>query len=73
MDDNIVPVSSGGVGHGCLPIKRKLSSEEGGRVVIDMVRDLDDYLNRGPELAELSPFTYKAVGSSTEISEKKEG
>ena len=63
VDDNIAPVSSSGVGQDCLPIKRKLSSEEGGRVVIDMVRDLDDYLNRGPELAELSPFTYKAIVS----------
>ena len=55
------PLDSSGLGQCCQPIKKKLSSEEGGKIVIDMVRDLDDYLYRGPEFADLSPYTYKAV------------
>ena len=60
-DPDISPVDASGLGQSCCPIKRKLSSEEGGRIVIDMVRDIDDYINRGPEFAALSPYTYKAV------------
>ena len=36
---------------------------------MDMVRDLDDYLYRGPAFADLSPFTYKAVVSRVRKSE----
>ena len=60
-DEEISPVDSSGFGQSCYAIKRKLTSEEGGRIVVDMVRDLDDYIHRGPAFAELSPFTYKAV------------
>ena len=34
-----------------------------------MVRDLDDYLHRGPAFADLSPYTYKAVVSRVRKSE----
>ena len=60
-DEKISAVDSSGFGQSCYAIKKKLTSEEGGRIVIDMVRDIDDYIHRGPAFAELSPFTYKAV------------
>ena len=34
-----------------------------------MVRDIDDYIYRGPEFAALSPFTYKAVVTKVRKSE----
>ena len=34
-----------------------------------MVRDIDDYIHRGPEFAELSPYTYKAVVTKVRKSE----
>ena len=46
-----------------------MTEEEGGRIVVDMVRDLDDYLHRGPDFADLSPYTYKAVVSRVRKSE----
>ena len=55
-DLDISPVDSSGLGQSCCPVKRKLTSEEGGRIMIDMVRDIDDYIHRGPEFAELSPI-----------------
>ena len=69
LDEEIAPISSIGKGQDCCTFKRKLTKEEGGRIVVDMVRDLDDYLYRGPEFANLSPFTYKAVVSRVRISE----
>ena len=68
-EPDISPVDSSGFGQSCCPIKRKLSSEEGGKIVIDMVRDIDDYVNRGPEFAALSPYTYKAVVTKVRRSE----
>ena len=72
-DETIAPELTVGVGQSCIPMKRKLSEDEGGRVLIDMVRDLDDYIHRGPELADLSPYTYRAVISrvrKTEINKR---
>ena len=66
---DISPIDASGLGQSCYPIKRKLTSEEGGRIVIDMVRDIDDYINRGPEFAALSPYTYKAVVTKVQRSE----
>ena len=60
-EPDIAPVDASGLGQSCFPVKRKLTSEEGGKIVIDMVRDIDDYIYRGSEFAALSPFTYKAV------------
>ena len=73
VEDNIAPEFTSGIGQSCVPMKRKLSEDEGGRVIIDMVRDIDDYIHRGPELADLSPFTYRAVISrvrKTEINRR---
>ena len=67
--EDIAPVSSVGKGQDCRPFKRKLTEDEGGRIVVDMVRDLDDYLYRGPAFADLSPFTYKAIVSRVRKSE----
>ena len=63
IDDepDISPVDSSGFGQSCCPIKRKLSSEEGGRIVINMVRDIDDYVNRGPVFAALSPYSTRQL------------
>ena len=69
LDEEIAPISSIGKGQDCRIFKRKLTEEEGGKIVVDMVRDLDDYLYRGPEFADLSPFTYKAVVSRVRKSE----
>ena len=69
LDEEIAPISSIGKGQDCRTFKRKLTEEEGGKIVVDMVRDLDDYLYRGPEFADLSPFTYKAVVSRVRKSE----
>ena len=60
-DEKISPVDSSGFGQSCYAIKHKLTSEEGGRIVIDMVRDIDDYIYRGAAFAKLSPYTYKGV------------
>ena len=60
-DEEIPVVDSSGFGQSCYAVKRKLTSEEGGKIVIDMVRDIDDWIHRGPAFEELSPFTYKAV------------
>ena len=69
LDEEIAPISSIGKGQDCRTFKRKLTEEEGGKIVVDMVRDLDDYLYRGPVFADLSPFTYKAVVSRVRKSE----
>ena len=69
LDEEIAPISSIGKGQDCRAFKRKLTEEEGGKIVVDMVRDLDDYLYRGPVFADLSPFTYKAVVSRVRKSE----
>ena len=61
VEEIIAPEFTSGIGQSCVPMKRKLTEDEGGRILIDMVRDIDDYVHRGPELADLSPFTYKAV------------
>ena len=71
MEESIAPQFTSGIGQTCLPVKRKLTEDEGGRVLIDMVRDIDDYIHRGPELADLSPFTYKAVITRVRKSEIK--
>ena len=68
-DPDILPVDSSGFGQSCYPVKRKLSEEEGGRIIVDMVRDIDDYIHRGPAFAELSPYTYKAVVTKVRKSE----
>ena len=34
-----------------------------------MVRDINDYIHRGPAFAELSPYTYKAVVTKVRKSE----
>ena len=60
-EENIAPEFVSGIGQSCVPMKHKLIEDEGGRVLIDMVRDIDDYIHRGPELADLSPYTYRAV------------
>ena len=60
-ENDISPLDSNGLGQCCYPVKRKLSSEEGGKIIVDMVRDIDDYLYRGPEFADVSPYTYKTI------------
>ena len=69
LEEDIAPLSSIGKGQDCCPFKRRLTEEEGGRIVVDMVRDLDDYLYRGPAFADLSPYTYKGVVSRVRKSE----
>ena len=69
LDEEIAPISAIGKGQDCCTFKRRLTEEEGGKIVVDMVRDLDDYLYRGPHFADLSPFTYKAVVSRVRKSE----
>ena len=68
-EPDIAPVDVSGLGQSCFPVKRKLTYEEGGKIIIDMVRDIDDYIYRGPEFAALSPFTYKAVVTKVRRSE----
>ena len=50
-----------GYGQGARPRREKLSEDVGGGVTISIVRDIDDYLNRGDELASLSPYVYKSL------------
>ena len=69
LEEDIVPLSSIGKGQDCCPFKRILTEEEGSRIVVDMVCDLDDYLYRGPAFADLSPYTYKGVVSRIRKSE----
>ena len=40
-----------GYGQGARPIREKLSEDVGGGIRISIVRDIDDYLHRGEELA----------------------
>ena len=66
-DEKISPVDSSWFGQSCYAIKHKLTSMEGGRIVIDMVRDIDDYIHRGPAFKLLSPYTYKGVVTKVPI------
>ena len=66
-DEKISPVESSWFGQSCYAIKHKLTSLEGGRVVIDMVRYIDDYIHRGPAFRLLSPYTYKGVVTKVPI------
>ena len=50
-----------GYGQGARPTRGKLSEDVGGGVRINIVRDIDDYIHRGVELAELSPYLYKSL------------
>ena len=50
-----------GFGQGARPIREKLSEDAGGGVRVTIVRDIDDYINRGEELRALSPYLYKAL------------
>ena len=69
LGEDIAPISSIGKGQDCRPFKRKLTEEEGGRIIVDMVRDLDDYRFRGPAFADLSAYPYKAVVTRVRKSE----
>merc|ERR1712155_260636 len=50
-----------GYGQGARPTREKLSEDDGGRVVINIVRDIDDYLHKGEELDGLGPWIYKSL------------
>ena len=50
-----------GFGQGARPIRQKLSEEVGGGVRISVVRDIEDYIYRGEDLSELSPYLYKSL------------
>ena len=50
-----------GYGQGARPTREKLPEDDGGRIIISIVRDIDDYLHRGEELDGLSPWIYKSL------------
>ena len=50
-----------GFGQGARPIREKLSEDDGGSVIVKIVRDIVDYIYRGEELAGLSPYVYKSL------------
>ena len=63
-EEDLVDINTG-YGQGARPIREKLSEDDGGGVRVTIVRDIDDYLNRGEELREfspgLSPWIYKSL------------
>ena len=50
-----------GYGQGARPTREKLSEDDGGRVIISIVRDIDDYVHKGDELDGLCPWVYKSL------------
>ena len=50
---------SSGQGQAVRPSRCKLSEDEGGKVIITIVRDIDDYLYRGSSFESFSPYMYK--------------
>ena len=50
---------SSGHGQAVRPRRCKLSAEEGMKFLVRIVRDIDDYIHRGPELEDFSPYMYK--------------
>jgi len=51
-----------GKGQAIRPVTVK-SSEEKGKVIVPVVKDIDDYLNRGSSLSNFSPYLYKMTVS----------
>ena len=51
--------STSGLGQASRPYRSKLTEEEGGKIIIRVVKDIDDYIYRGPELQNFSPYMYK--------------
>ena len=51
--------ASSGLGQSARPSRAKLSPEEGGKVVIRIVRDIDDFIHKGPNFETFSPLMYK--------------
>ena len=47
------------LGQAVRPSRCRLSPEEGGQVVIRIVRDVDDYIYRDPSFETFSPYMYK--------------
>ena len=51
--------ASSGLGQSARPSRDKLSPEKGGEVVIRIVRDIDDFIHKGPHFETFSPSMYK--------------
>ena len=51
--------SPSGRGQASRPYRSKLSEEEGGKIIIRVVKDIHDWIYRGPELESFSPYMYK--------------
>ena len=56
-----LPGRDNGYGQGARPIKQKLSQDDGGTVIVNIARDIDDYIHKGVELDGLSPRVYKSL------------
>ena len=51
--------SPSGRGQASRPYRSKLSEEEGGKIIIRVVKDIHDWIYKGPEFESFSPFMYK--------------
>ena len=60
-NDEDLPDRDTGYGQGARPIKQKLSEDDGGAVIVNIVRDIDDYVHKGDELDGLPPWLYKSL------------
>ena len=56
-----LPDRDTGYGQGARPIKQKLSEDDGGAVIVNIARGIDDFIHKGEELDGLSPWVYKSL------------
>merc|ERR1711888_249089 len=56
-----LPDRDTGYGQGARPIKQKLSEDDGGAVIVNIARDIDDYIHKGDELDGLFSWVYKSL------------
>ena len=69
--DEALPDRDTGYGQGARPIKEKLSEDDGGAVIVNIVRDIQDYIHKGDELDGLAPWIYKSLITRVSIKQMK--
>ena len=50
-----------GYGQQPKPIQKRLSKEEGNKITVKIVKDIDNYIHRGSQLKVLSAYLYKSL------------
>ena len=62
-------MTNSGYGQQARPTQERLSKEAGGQIKVTVVKDIDNYVNRGSALRLLSPYLYKSL--ITKVSKKE--